>query len=337
MATMNFRRYLGRKVATMVITMLLITTLNFFMIQVLPGDPARTILPRGNGPSNITNQSSLIDQLHKEWGLDQPLTVRFGIYMYNIFRGDWGTSITYQPGHSVWEVIAPRLVITLAFTGIATLLAIWFGTRLGIFAGWRRGKTADSAAALAALVAYSLPTYWIGIALILAFAVYLPILPVNGVTSPPTVFATLGTLGQVEDLVVHAILPLSAFVLNNFGIFGLIMRTSVAEQLGEDYVVTAQAKGLRDRRVLRGHVIPNARLPVVTTMALYLGWVLSGAIVIEVVFNLNGIGRLTWDAVQQRDYPLMSAIFLLGTLGVVVANTFTDVLYSYLDPRVTEA
>ncbi len=334
---MNFRRYLARKAVTMVLTMLLITALNFFMIQVLPGDPAKTILPRGSGPSNITNQASLIAQLHQEWGLDQPIPVRFAIYMANILRGDWGTSITYQPGHSVWEVMAPRLVTTLLFTGVATLISIWLGLRIGVFTGWRRGQRSDSALALTSLVAYSLPTYWIAIALILGFAVYLPILPVSGAASPPLIFNSLGTAGQIEDLAAHAILPLSAFVLNNFGIFGLIMRTSVAEELGEDYVVTAEAKGLRPRNVLRRHVIPNARLPVVTTIALYLGWVFSGAIVIEVVFNLNGIGQLTWEAVQQRDYPLMSAIFLLGTLGVVVANTVTDVLYSYLDPRVTEA
>lgn len=334
---MNLRRYLGRKIAATVITMLLIMTLNFFMIQVLPGDPAKTILPRGNGPSNITNQATLIEELHREWGLDQPLTVRYAIYMANILRGNWGTSITYEAGHSVWEVIAPRLVTTLLFTGVATLISIWLGMRIGVFTGWRRGQRADTALAFTSLVAYSLPTYWIGIALILAFAVYLPILPVNGASSPPTVFATMSIFGQIEDVIAHAILPLTAFVLNNFGIFGLIMRTSVAEQLGEDYVVTARAKGLRDRNVLRGHVIPNARLPVVTTIALYLGWVLSGAIVIEVVFNLNGIGRLTWDAVQQRDYPLMSAIFLLGTMGVVIANAVTDVLYHYLDPRVSEA
>ena len=334
---MVLRQYLARKVGIMVLTMLLIVSLNFFMIQVLPGDPAKTILPRGSGPSNMTNQGSLITQLHQEWGLDQPLPVRFLVYMGNILRGNWGTSITYQPGHSVWEVIAPRLVTTLSFTGIATLISIWLGLRIGVFTGWRWGRRSDSALALTSLIAYSLPTYWIGIALILGFAVYLPILPASGVSSPPNVFSTLDPLGQLEDLAVHAILPLSAFVLNNFGIFGLIMRTSVAEQLGEDYVVTAEAKGLRPRNVLRGHVLPNARLPVVTTIALYLGWVLSGAIVIEVVFNLNGVGRLTWEAVQQRDYPLMSAIFLLGALGVVIANTITDVLYSYLDPRVTEA
>ncbi len=334
---MSFRRYLGRKLATMLLTMLLITTLNFFMIQVLPGDPARTILPRGSGPSNMTNQASLINELHRDWGLDQPVTTRYVIYMYNILRGDWGTSITYEPGHSVWEVIAPRLVTTLVFTGVATLLSIWLGIKVGVFTGWRRGRTSDSALAFASLVAYSLPTYWIGIALILALAVYVPILPVNGATSPPLTYNSLSLVGQIEDRIAHAILPLSAFVLNNFAIFGLIMRTSVAEELGEDYVVTATAKGLRDRAVLKAHVIPNARLPVVTTIALYLGWVFSGAIVIELVFGLNGIGLLTWVAVQQRDYPLMSAIFLLGTLGVVAANTVTDVLYSYLDPRVKEA
>lgn len=335
---MSYRAYVGRKLVLMAITIFLVTSLNFYLIQVLPGDPARTILPRGGcNLTNITNQCDLINALHKEWGLDKPLYMRYLIYMGNVFQGNWGTSITFRPGHSVWEIILPRVSTTLVFIGTGTLISIWLGMKVGVFTGWRRGKFADSSVAFLSLLTYSVPTFWLGLAFVLWFAVDIPLFPVSGVTSLSTTYNQMSLFGQLADRAWHAVLPLSVFIINNYAIFTLIMRSSLMEQLEEDYMVTAKAKGLKDHLLLKRHAIPNARLPVVTTIALYIGWIFSGAIVIEVVFDLPGIGLLTWDAVRLRDYPLMSAIFLLGTLGVVVANTVTDIFYSYLDPRVTEA
>lgn len=332
----NYRTYLLRKLATLAVTVFLVTTLNFFIFQVLPGDPTRTILPRGGGsPSEVFNITTLRDQLTREWGLDRPILERFGIYLWNLLKGNWGTSITYLQGESVWAVIVPRLANTLIFVGLATLISIWLGVRLGQFAGWRRGKKSEVTVSLASLLAYSLPTFWLAIVLIVAFAVVLPIFPTTREVGPG--YASLDLFGKVIDRIVHMVLPLSAFVVNNYAIFTLIMRNSLTEELSEDYMLTARAKGLSEYAQLRKHAIPNARLPVITVVALYIGWVFSGAIVIETVFDLNGIGLLTFEAIVKRDFPLLSALFLLGTIGVVVANTITDIAYSYLDPRVVEA
>jgi peptide/nickel transport system permease protein len=181
-----------------------------------------------------------------------------------------------------------------------------------------------------------MPTFWLGILLILVFAVYIPVLPSGGdATRPDYDFYPL--LQQILDRIIHLILPVTAFVLNNFAIFTLIMRNSLIEELSEDYITTARAKGLSRTQQLERHAVPNARLPVATVVALYVGWIFSGAIVIEVVFDLNGLGLLAWNAVLDRDYPLLSAIFLVGTLGVIIANAILDIAYSYIDPRVTEA
>jgi peptide/nickel transport system permease protein len=332
----NLRAYLLRKLGTLAVTIFLVTSLNFFIFQVLPGDPTRTILPRGGGsPSDVFNVTTLREQLTHEWGLDRPVHERFGIYLWNLVQGNWGTSITYLPGQDVWTVILPRLWNTILFIGIATFVSIWVGIRLGRFAGWRRGRKSEVTLSLVSLVAYSLPTFWLAIVLIVAFAVVIPIFPTTRDVGPN--YADLNLLGQIADRAIHMVLPLAAFVINNYAIFTLIMRNSLTEELTEDYMLTARAKGLSEFQQLRRHAIPNARLPVITVIALYVGWVFSGAIVIEHVFNLNGIGELTFDAILKLDYPLLSALFLLGTLGVVVANAVTDIAYSYLDPRVVEA
>jgi peptide/nickel transport system permease protein len=334
---MNYRAYLLRKLGTLLLTVLLVTTLNFFIFQVLPGDPTRILLPRGGGsPTDVVNYTSLRIQLTREWGLDRPLLDRFGIYLWNLLNGNWGTSITFRPGADVWDIITPRLANTIVFVGIATFLSIWLGMWIGRFAGWRRGSRSEVAVSLLSLVAYSLPTFWLAIALILGFAVVVPLFPTSR-EFDPQLYPSLDILGKIVDRAVHMVLPLIAFVVNNYAIFALIMRNSLVEELSEDYMLTAKAKGLSEMQQLRRHAIPNARLPVVTVIALYVGWVLSGAIVIEAVFSLNGIGLLTQDAIVVRDFPLLSALFLLGTLGVVVANTIADIAYSYLDPRVVGA
>ena len=315
----------------------MVTSLNFFIFQVMPGDPSRTLLPRGGGsPSDTFNTTTLRAILTQEWGLDKPVYVRFGIYLWNLAHGDWGTSITFNAGSDVWTIITPRLASTLIFTGTATLLSIWVGMRLGLFTGWKRGKFSETFVTMFSLVTYSLPTFWLCLALILAFAVAIPIFP-TGNEYQLNRCADSDIPCILLDRMYHLALPLTAFVVNNYAIFSLIMRNSLTEELSEDYMVTARAKGLSERQQVIRHAVPNARLPVVTVIALYIGWVFSGAIVIEAVFNLPGIGLLTYQAIQYRDYPLLSAVFLLGTLGVVVANTVLDILYMFLDPRVREA
>lgn len=330
---MNLRRFLLRKAAYVVLTVFFIASLNFFLFQVLPGDPTRVLLPKG-GTSNVS-QENLRQQLLHEWGLDQPVTTRYFVYMKNLLQGNLGTSITYQSGQPVATVIARGLGVTLLLVGLATFITMWLGLVLGRISGWRRGKKIDVFITMTSLLGYSMPAFWVSIILIFFLGVELPLFKFYGLTSDN--FASLGLWDQIVDLFSHLFLPVLTFVISNVAWFSLTLRNSLTDVLPEDYMVTAAAKGLTERQQLRWHALPNARLPVVTASALYFGWVVSGAIVIEFVFNINGLGNLAWYATVDYDYPLMSGIFLVATLGVVVANAVADILYIYLDPRVREA
>ena len=316
-------------------TVFLIATLNFFIVQVLPGDPTRVLLPRGS--SNVTQGGSdLRAQLTRQWGLDQPITTRYVLYFANLLQGNLGTTITYQKGGMpVAGVIAPRLSTTLVLVGLATAATMWLGLVLGRISGWRRGRPVDVSITMATLIGYSMPSFWVSLMLIYSLAFVVPVFPAFGVQSRNA--ATFDPLTQVLDQLYHYFLPVVTFVITNVAWFSLTLRNSLTDTLPEDYMLTAMAKGLTERQQLRKHAMPNARLPVLTASALYFGWVVSGAIVIEEVFNIPGLGQLTWDATRVRDFPLLSGVFLVATLGVVVANAIADLLYMYLDPRVREA
>ncbi len=319
------------------LTILLIASLNFFIFHVLPGDPTRILLPRGCSGSNVTGGGActLRTQLIHDWGLDQPMTTQFAVYMWNLVRGDWGTSITWRTGAPVWAVILPSLTNTLVLVGLATVITMWLGLILGRISGWRRGRRIDVIITMTSLFGYSMPVFWISLLLIFVFSVSIPLFPAYLIHSPN--YEQMDFFSQIVDELYHLVLPVLAFIINNVAWFSLTLRNSLTDVLPEDFMVTAAAKGLTEKQQLRWHALPNARLPVVTASALYFGWVLSGAIVVEYVFQINGLGQLTWNATTSLDFPLLSAIFLLATVGVVVANAVSDILYIYLDPRVREA
>lgn len=311
--------------------------MNFFIFQVLPGDPTRAVTPRGavctGNVSQIGSAScGLRAELIAEWGLNKPVVQRFVIYMANLFQGNLGTSITYQPGVPVATLIGNALGITLVLVGLATIVTMWLGLVLGRISGWRRGSKTDVSITLGTLMGYSMPSFWVGLVLLFVLAYLVPIFPLPGELRPVPDPIT-NALNQLY----YFVLPIVAFVITNVAWFSLTLRNSLTDVLPEDYMLTAAAKGLNERQQLRWHALPNARLPVVTASALYFGWVVSGVIVIETIFSIPGFGSLTWNATLAQDYPVLSGVFLVATVGVVVANAVADVLYMILDPRVREA
>ncbi len=264
------------------------------------------------------------------WGLDKPVVQRYFIYMWNLLHGNLGTSITYRINTPVVVVIAPVISTTLLVFGIATVLTMWLGMILGRISGWRRGSKMDVAITMTTLTGYSMPSFWVSLILLFTLAFLVPIFPLS-------IRATGDPITDAANEMYYYVLPILTFMITNVAWFSLTLRNSLTDVLPEDYMVTAAAKGLSERQQLRAHALPNARLPVVTASALYFGWILSGVIVIETVFQINGLGLLTWNATQYQDYPLLSAIFLLATIGVVIGNAIADVLYMFLDPRVREA
>jgi peptide/nickel transport system permease protein len=321
------RRYLISKVLQALLTLVFVLAFNFFLFRAV-GDPVTQLL---RGHSGISRQS--VEQLQRELGLDLPLPQQFAHYVKETLQGHLGYSYFYNL--PVSEVIAGRIWPTILLIGLSTLASIALGIWIGIRQGWRRGSKYDQGMLGFTLFTYSMPEFWFGLLVIMAFAV--------GVGPFPALFPTGGyeTIGagytgwaHVVDVANHMVLPFFVLTLAYLGEYSLIMRSSLLETLGEDFIITARAKGVRENRVLYGHAVPNALLPTMTVTILSLGFVLSGVITIELIFNWPGLGLLTATAVDARDFPVLQGLFLLFSASVIIANLVADLLYSYLDPRV---
>jgi len=320
-------RYLGRKFAQALVTILAIVVLNFILFRMMPGSPERVLLRN----QYLTQEK--IAQVRAEWGLDKPVFPDQLVgYLQATARGDLGYSFFFR-GTPVTEVIGQRFWPTIMLIGAAEFISIIVGLIVGAYAGWRRGGTADRVGSGVSLVFYSMPYFVIGMPLILIFASGLGWFPTSGMLTVGATYAT--PIDRLLDFARHLVLPLTTVSLGLIGAYSIIMRSSIIETRSEDYVTTARAKGLTDGRVLRHHAFPNAMLPMVTIIAINLGYVVAGAITAEVVFNWPGLGTLTVDALASRDYPVLQGIFLLLSITVVVANFAADLIYGFLDPRIT--
>ncbi len=318
--------YLARKLGILAVTLLAVGTFNFVLFRILPGDPIRLLARSGNLSADA------IQRLREIYGLDQSVIVQYFIYLKNIVTGQFGMSITYH--RPVADILAERIANTVVLLFAATLLVIVIGVGLGVLAAAKRGSRIDSSTVVSALVFWSLPTFWTGLILVFIFGVYLRVLPVSGTSVPGATYDS--PLAAFGDLASHLVLPTITLALVDIGQFVLITRSSLVDVLTEDYILTARAKGLSRRRVIWRHGVRNALLPIVTATALYVSLIIGGAIQVETVFSWPGMGRLMYDAVLRRDYPILEASFFLFALVVILANLLSDLLYQALDPRVRE-
>jgi peptide/nickel transport system permease protein len=334
-------RYLGRKVLQAILTIVFVVILNFLLFRMMPGSPERILLRNPH-----LNQQT-VAAARAKWGLDKPLlpielsvdppSLKVNLesqlvsYLESTASGDFGLSFQFR-GKSVVDVISARFWPTIILIGLAEVIAIFVGLTLGSAAGWKRGGRLDRVGNGISLILYSMPYFVIGMPLIIIFAVQLGWFPTSGMFSPGARFQS--PIDQLFDFMRHLVLPLATVSLGLIGGYSILMRSSIIETRGEDYVTTARAKGLTDRSVLRAHAFPNALLPTVTVIAINLGYVVAGAITAEIVFNWPGLGTLTVDALSNRDYPVLQGIFLLISVFVIVANLGADLIYGRLDPRV---
>ncbi len=316
-------RWLATKTGAAVLTLVFVLIFNFFLFRML-GDPT-TQLARLPGASDEE-----IAKLKEDYGLDKPLTGQFVDYMGDTARLDLGTS--QRTRESVWDEIVRALPWTLLLVGTGTLLATVIGTWLGVAAASRRGTKTDDGLLGFSLFTYAAPEYWIGIILVLLFAVAIPILPAGQQVTPGVEFSSW--LAEVSDVLEHMILPVTAMTLMLLGQYFLIMRSSMVDVMTEDFITVKRAIGLPRQRVINRHAVPNALLPLVTLAAIQFGAVVSGAITIETVFSWPGLGDLTFTAIEDEDFPVLQGTFLVFSVGVIVANLLADVLYFFLDPRV---
>lgn len=317
--------YLAKKAGYAFITVLVVIVFNFLLFRVMPGDPARLLLPRGRAIDKST-----ILSMREFYGLDKPIGTQLAIYIAQTLQLNFGYSFYYKA--PVAGVIGASLPNTLVLVGVSEVISILLGFYTGAIAGWKRGKPFDLISTSFGLVFWSMPTFWIGIVLIMTFSVWLGIFPVTGVRTIEMIHASL--LQQIEDMGMHLVLPVITLTLVSYAEYLLIMRNSLMDVMTEDFVLTARAKGLTEDQVLKDHVIPNALLPSITTIALALSFIVGGALQTEIIFSYPGIGMLTWQALQFRDYALLQGLFFIDAVLVVIANFAADIIYTYVDPRV---
>lgn len=335
-------RYLLGKIGWAFFTILFVLILNFFLFRVLPGDPARA------GIRDPRLKKEAVDAIRVRFGLDKPVIncfeslnpVKFGscnvnpldtqffIYVNNLLHGEMG--ISYHSNRPVADILVERLWNTILLIGAGQILAIIIGVIFGVVAAWKARTSIDYGALIISLLAWSLPTFWLGI--ILLFWGSNSGLPIGGMQTPG--MSSQPFFVRAGDILRHMFLPTLTYTIVYMGEYMLIMRSSLLDVLSEDYILTAKAKGLSAFQVLKDHALKNAMLPLVTVIAINLGFTMAGAVQIESVFSWPGLGGAVYEAVNRRDFPVLQGAFLLIAVAVILANLIADLMYSYLDPRV---
>jgi ABC-type dipeptide/oligopeptide/nickel transport system permease component len=314
--------YVLKRVGFAIVTVFVAVTINFVLFRLAPGT-AVTNLSR---VPHATQQ--LRHALEVQFGLDKSKGAQYVIYLKQLIHGNLGVS--YENEQPVSTNLRIALINTLPMVTLGTIFSIILGTLTGVIAAWRRGTPTEAATVSSALGFYAMPTQWLGLMLIIIFA---GVLPTGGMTNE--FLLNPGFWQRLRDLGSHILLPSLTLGLTLYGEYTLIVRSAMLETLGEDYILTARAKGLKPWTIVRKHALRNAALPITTLVALSLGYIVAGAILIETVFSWPGIGRAVYEAVLERDYPMLQGAFLLLTIAVVLCNLIADLLYFKLDPRVT--
>lgn len=312
------------RVGQYVIVLVVAVTLNFLLPRVMPGSPLALLAGEEVGRLTPEERARVI----AEAGLDQPILVQYATYWKNILTLDFGYS--FRLGRPISDLIMERLPWTLLITLLALAISAVIGIVVGAFSAWRHGRPTDVALLSGMIALESTPSFWLGMLLIAFVAVSMGWLPSFGAETPAS---GLEGWARLVDIAEHAVLPVLTLSVLAVPAVYLTMRYSMLSVMGEDFIRTAKAKGLSSQRILFRHVARSAIIPVVTVLALRAGFAFGGTVIVETVFSYPGLGRLVFDSVSGRDYPVMQATFLIFTLAVLLANLIADLLYPRLDPR----
>ncbi|MDR5652569.1 ABC transporter permease [Ruixingdingia sedimenti] len=320
---MDVLRFVARRLMQAVVVMLLVMIANFVLIKLAPGDMLDVL----SGTSDMTAEQ--IAALRRQFGLDQPVVVQFAKYFLRLAQFDLGYS--HQYSDTVLNILLGRLPTTLMLVAFSVLLSIVVGTAMGVIAARNAGRLVDSAISVLVLLFYATPVFIVAIALILCFSVWLGWLPASGLV---TVGAGYTGWTHVKDVAAHLVMPVIALCTFYTAIYGRLTRATMLETMHLDFVRTARAKGLSERRVIYGHALRNALLPIVTMAGLQVSSLIGGAVLVETVFGLPGMGRTAFDAIFTRDTNLLLGVMFIASLAVVCVSLVVDFLYILLDPRV---
>lgn len=316
--------YLIRRLIYGLLLMLGVVVLNFFMIRLAPGDPAVVIAGEMGGATE-----EMLESIREEYGLNKPVLTQLWIYVSNIAQGDLGNSFFFnQP---VSKLIGLRVGPTILLVITALVMSIVGGVFLGVIAARKPNGIMSAFVAVFATIGYAVPVFWTGIMLVILFASVFPIFPVEGMQSVKLRDANIFV--QFIDVAHHLILPAFTLAIIYLAQYARLSRASMLEVLGSDYIRTARAKGASERSVLFKHALRNAALPILTVAGLQFGNLISGALLVETVFNWPGMGRLAFDSILRRDYPTIMGVLFFASFMVVIANILTDLSYRIADPR----
>ena len=322
----SLRRVLAKRIFNAFLAVLLIMLVNFLLFRVMPGDAALLMTPRLPGDA----AEAIYERNVELMGLDQELHVQLYRYFIKTFMLDWGESYKYEL--PVTTVVANSIMWTMLLLGVSSFLTFVIGIWLGKVAANRRGRTADFSITGFGLFFYGMPIFWFAIVLMYLFAVKIPAFPLSGYMDAG--LSPEFSMNAIVNILWHMTLPVATLTIGALAGIILIQRNSLVDVLTEEYIVTAYAKGLSEKQVMKKHATPNARLPIVTTIAMDIAFILGGAFQVEYVFSYKGIGWVTIDAINDRDYPILQFIVLIGGVAVVVANLLADIVLVILDPRV---
>jgi ABC-type dipeptide/oligopeptide/nickel transport system permease component len=315
--------YVIKRTLFALVTVFAAITMNFALFRLAPGDAVSNL----SRVPHATPETRLA--IKKQFGLDKSKGEQYALYLRQLVHGNLGVS--FANSQPVSSNLRTAIVNSIPMVLLGTVFAIIVGTLTGVMAAWRRGTPLETVSVTTALGFYSMPTHWLGLMLVILFA---GILPTGGMTNEFLIDPSWWT--HFKDVVTHMALPSLTLGLVLYGEYTLIVRSAMLETLGEDYILTARAKGLRPWTIVRRHALRNALLPIATLVALSLGYIVAGAILIETVFSWPGIGRAVYDAVLARDYPMLQGAFLILTVSVVFFNLVADLVYFKLDPRITQ-
>jgi len=315
--------YAARRIVQAIPLVFAIIIINFMLVHLAPGDPASYLASQSQATAEYAQQ------IRRELGLDQPLYVQLYRHIVQTLQGDLGLSFRYR--ESVAGLIAARLPATLLLMGSAFVFASILGVLLGVVAARFANTLGDNAATFMALAGYSMPVFWLGQILLIVFAVRLDLFPTQGMYS---LRAPSEGFGRVLDVAHHLFLPALTYGVYHLTLVFRLTRTKMQETLATDFITTARAKGVPERGLVMKHALPNSLLPVVTVMGVNFGYMIAGSVLAETVFAWPGIGRLMYESILSRDYPVLMGIFTAVSILVIIANLVTDIVYAIIDPRV---
>lgn len=324
---MGLKAYVGKRIIYSIFLLFFVLTLNFVIFMLMPANPTSLFAATGK----LTEDQ--VGEIERMYGFDQPPHIRYLKYIQNMLTFQLGYS--FYSKNPVQKDILIRLPNTMLLVGLSTILAIIIGTILGVYAAHKRGTAFDSAAVITSLITYSLPSFWMGMLGILIFHYYLGWLPgahsfpAEWVLNPPT-----SPLIFLQGYATHLILPLAVLTLFMYGGYLLLVRAVMLETITEDYIVTARAKGVGERKILFNHALKNASLPLITSVVLSFAFMFTGAMITEQVFTYPGMGQWIYQAITYGDYPVLQAAFYIIALLVIAANFLADLLYGVVDPRI---